>query len=377
MRLLFFVCLAILAQAYVGYPLSLLVLRWILGGRSRHGARDQTPPVSLVISAYNEENVLRQKLENSLALDYPVDRLQVYVVSDGSTDRTDAIAREFVQHGVVLRAFSGRRGKVACLNQVIPDLTTDLVVMSDANSLYERDSVHRLVRHFADDRVGCVCGALRYVNPQRLAAGDLERVYWSYEGLIKGLESSLGSLLGANGAIYAYRRHLFRPVDPLMFCDDVIPIRIALAGFLTLYDPEARCTEESATEGVEMRRRRRHASFGMRSILHVAREAWSRRRVLLLYQCLSHRILRWGTGLALAGILLIGPFLPGPWGHLVLGSLVAFYGAAALGYVASRLGVRILPLYVPYYFVAIAVSGAAGLLACLRRTDQPYWEPRQ
>jgi len=377
MRLLVLGCLAILAQAYVGYPLSLLVLRRLLGGRSRHVIQDQTPSVSLVISAYNEERVLRQKLENSLALDYPVDRLRVYVVSDGSTDHTDAIADEFQQRGVVLRSFAGRRGKVACLNQVIPDLTTDLVVMSDANSLYERDSVRRLVRHFADERVGCICGALRYVNPHRLAAGDLERVYWTYEGLIKQLESSLGSLLGANGAIYAYRRHLFRAVDPLMFCDDVIPIRIALAGFLTLYDPEARCTEESAAEGVEMRRRRRHASFGMRSILHVATEAWRRRRVLLLYQCVSHRILRWGTGLALAGILLLGPFLPGSWGHLALGCQVAVYGAAALGYVASRLGVRIIPLYVPYYFVAIAVSGAAGLLACLRRTDRPYWEPRQ
>src|SRR5207249_6023044 len=120
-----------------------------------------------------------------------------------------------------LRALGGRRGKVACLNQVIPTLDSDLVVMSDANSMYDADSIRKLVRHFADDRVGCVCGRLAYLNPRRLAAGEGERLYWGYEGAIKLLESSLGSLLGANGAIYAYRRDLFRPVDPLMFCDDV------------------------------------------------------------------------------------------------------------------------------------------------------------
>jgi cellulose synthase/poly-beta-1,6-N-acetylglucosamine synthase-like glycosyltransferase len=377
MVVLFLGCIAILVQAYVAYPLTLLVLRIVRGDRSRHIVEDRTPSVRLVVSAYNEEKVLRQKLENSLGLDYPADRLRIVVVSDGSTDGSDGIARAFAPRGVELRVFAGRQGKVACLNQVVPGLGTDLVVMSDANSLYERDSLRRLARHFADERIGCVCGALRYVNPRRLAAGEGERVYWGYEGLIKRLESSLGSLLGANGAIYAYRRSLFRPVDPLMFCDDVIPIRIAIAGYLTIYDPEARCTEESASERVERRRRRRHASFGLRSILRVSGEAARRRRLLLLYECLSHRILRWGTGLALAGILLSSPFLPAPWRVPALAGQALLYGTASLGFLASRLGLRITPLYLPYYFLAISASGVSGLLAWLRRIDLPYWEPRQ
>ncbi len=377
MPLLLWTCVALLAHAYVGYPLSLLVLRLLRGDRSRHVQDDRTPSVSLVISAYNEEAILGRKLDNSLMLDYPKDRLRIYVVSDGSTDATDAIAAEYESRGVLLRRFSGRRGKVACLNHVVPELTTDLVVMSDANSMYEPGSLRRLVRHFTDERVGCVCGALRYVNPRRLAAGEGERVYWAYEDLIKRLESSLGSLLGANGAIYAYRRPLFRPVDPLMFCDDIIPIRITLGGFLTLYDTEARCTEESAAEAVEMRRRRRHASFGLRSIAHVALEAVRRARILVLYQCLSHRILRWGTGLALAGLLLASPGLPTPWRTLALGGQAFLYGAAAVGFVTSRMGLRLIPFYLPYYFVAISVSGLAGLVSCLLRTDAPYWEPRQ
>jgi len=126
-----------------------------------------------------------------------------------------------------------------------------------------------------------------------------------------------------------------------------------------------------------MRRRRRHASFGLRSILQVAAEAARRRRLLVFYQCLSHRILRWGTGLSLLGILVSSPFLPGPWRTTALASQAIFYGTAVLGFLASRLGLRLMPLYLPYYFLAISASGLAGLVDCLRHTDVPYWEPRQ
>ncbi|HKQ97201.1 MAG TPA: glycosyltransferase, partial [Candidatus Polarisedimenticolia bacterium] len=181
--------LLVLLQAYVGYPLSLL-LAARLSGRRRDAVTDGTgeagapalPPVTLVISAYNEERCLRAKLENSLALDYPRDRLRIVVVSDGSTDATDGIARAHRARGVELVALAGRRGKVACLNEVIPTLTSELVVMSDANSMYEPDALRRLVRHFAERRIGCVCGRLAYANPGRQAAGESERVYWGYEG---------------------------------------------------------------------------------------------------------------------------------------------------------------------------------------------------
>src|SRR5207245_11298697 len=127
---------------------------------------------------------------------------------------------------------------------------------------------------------GCAPRQARDFNPRRLPCGQGDRVYWTYEGIIKRLESSRGSLLGANGAIYAFRARLFRPVDPLAFCDDVIPIRIGLDGYFTIYRPEAACTEEAAGEAVEMRRRRRHASFGLRSMIAVMEEALRRRRFL-------------------------------------------------------------------------------------------------
>jgi len=377
MTALFLLAAAVLFQSYAGYPLSLWLLRLVLGDRSKHSRDGALPTVSLVISAYNEEKIIRRKIENSLGLDYPGDRLTIHVVSDGSTDATETIAREFRSEGVILHALQGRQGKVACLNQVIPGLDTDLVVMSDANSMYEPESVRRLVRHFADRRVGCVCGRLLYVNPRGTPSGRGERVYWAYEGVVKGLESSLGSLLGANGAIYAYRRNLFKPVDPLMFCDDVIPVRIAIQGYLAIYDPEARCTEETAGEDVERRRRARHASFGLRSMLSLMAQGLGRGRVLIAYQCLSHRILRWVGCPALVALLLSAPFLPGPWSLFALAAQGAFYGIAILGFLASRFGRGGAPLYLPYYFTVINIAGFRGLARYVLGTDTPYWEPRK
>jgi cellulose synthase/poly-beta-1,6-N-acetylglucosamine synthase-like glycosyltransferase len=290
---------------------------------------------------------------------------------------TEEIARSFATRGVELWAFRERQGKVACLNQVVPQLQSEIVVMSDANSMYAPDSLRKLVRHFADEHVGCVCGELQYLNPRDLPAGKGENLYWRFEGLIKRVESSLGSLLGANGAMYAYRPRDFRPVDPLMFCDDVIPVRIALGGLLTLYDSEARCTEEAADVTVEMRRRRRHASFGLRSMILLCREAARKGRVLILYQCVSHRILRWVGGLALLGCAVSAPFLPPPWAPIALGAQAAFYGTAALGFLAFRAGARSGPLYLPCYFLVITAAGLIGLGAFLLRTDRPHWEPRQ
>ena len=377
MTILFLISAGVLLQTYLGYPISLVLLRLLHLRRRVHPTTDHTPSVTLVISAYNEEAVIRAKVENSLALDYPESRLERVVVSDGSTDRTESIVEEFRPRGVQLRSFKGRQGKVACLNRVVPDLNSDLVVMSDANSMYAKDSLRKLAGHFVDGGVGCVCGRLDYANPTNLIAGHGERLYWKYEEVIKRLESSLGALLGANGAIYAYRKELFRPVDPLMFCDDVIPIRIALRGYRVIYDPDARCTERAVGERVEMKRRSRHASFGMRSMLRMAREAIGAGRFLVLYQCLSHRVLRWMGGPAVLGLLVSSPFLPEAWLAPIVAGEVVFCGAGALGFFVSRLGYRVLPLYLPFYWLATSLAGLRGLIALVLRRDVPFWEPRQ
>lgn len=377
MTWIFFSAVAVLLHAYLGYPLSLLFLRAVVGRRSRHRSEPITPLVTLIVSAHNEEAMLPEKLRNSLELDYPRDRLRVLVVSDASTDRTEAIARQFASEGVDLAAFRERQGKASCLNRVLPTLREGIVVLSDANSMYDRGSLKALVRHFADARVGCVCGELRYVNPHALAAGEVERLYWDYERAIKRLESDLGALLGANGAIYAFRAGPFAPVDPFAGEDDLIPIRIALSGALVLYDPEARCTEESMEEAVEIRRRRRHAFYGLHTVVWTIAGALRSFRPLVLYECFSHRLLRWLGGPALLAALCSTPWLPaGLQGPAAVGQAL-FYGAAALGWLGSRLGFPTGPCYRVYYFLVINLAGMQGSWTFLTRSGSPVWEPRR
>jgi cellulose synthase/poly-beta-1,6-N-acetylglucosamine synthase-like glycosyltransferase len=374
---LFAIGVAGLVQAYVLYPLTLLLVRSRPAVKGPPADPAVWPTITLLISAYNEERTLRRKLENVAALDYPGDRLRVIVVSDGSTDGTDGIARSFAPAGIELASFSGRRGKVACLNLVVPGLASDLVVMSDANSMYEPASLRWLARHFASGEVGCVCGELLYENPERLASGEGERAYWGYERWVKRLEGERGILLGANGAIYAYRRPLFQPVDPRMFCDDVIPIRIRIAGDQVLYEPLARCVEEAVGEATELRRRRRHASFGMRTMLAMVREALARGRWMVAYQAVSHRILRWLGSFWLVLILLGTPGLPSPFRMVAVSGQGLLYGAALLGFLLDRLGRRVTILYLPYYALALTAAGLGGLFNLVRNTDRPWWEPRQ
>lgn len=366
-----------LLHAYLLYPCSLLLRRPRPVAPESARDPDVWPTLTLLISAYNEERTLRSKLENVATLDYPRDRLRILVVSDGSTDGTDAIARAFADRGIELVAVPGRHGKVACLNLVLPDVSSDLVVMSDANSMYEPPSLKRLARHFGDEQVGCVCGELQYRNPGRLASGEGERAYWGYERWVKRVEGARGILLGANGAIYAYRRSLFQPVDPRMFCDDAIPIRIRIAGDRVLYEPTARCSEEAVGEEAELRRRRRHASFGMRTMAAMVRESIRAGRWLVAYQALSHRILRWFGSLWLLLILVGTPWIPAPFRMVAAWGQGLFYLAAALGFVLDRMGLRVTILYLPYYALALTGAGLAGLYNLVRDTDRPFWEPRQ
>jgi cellulose synthase/poly-beta-1,6-N-acetylglucosamine synthase-like glycosyltransferase len=377
MSVIFWIAVALLGHAYAGYPLSLLALRPFLRRRAAHRTGDHVPPVALVIVAHNEEDVLAEKLRNSLALDYPPERLRVLVVSDASTDATEAIARSFNGSGVECVAFRDRQGKASCLNRVLPTLTEGLVVLSDANSMYDRGSLRALARHFADERVGCVCGELRYANPRRLAAGEVERLYWDYERAIKRLESDLGCLLGANGAIYAFRAGSFRPVDPFAGEDDLIPIRLAISGALVLYDPEARCTEESMEEAVEIRRRRRHAFYGLHTVAWTLGLALRAGRPLVLYECVSHRLLRWLGGPALILALAATPWLPSGWRAAAVAAQALFYGAALVGWLGSRLGIPTGPCYRIYYFLVINLAGMQGLWTFLTRTGSPVWEPRR
>jgi cellulose synthase/poly-beta-1,6-N-acetylglucosamine synthase-like glycosyltransferase len=373
----------LLLHTYVLYPLLLKVGNRLLPSRYARppvelapGEVEQAslPRVTLVVAAHNEEAVIARKLENSLALDYPPELLEIVIGSDGSTDRTDAIVRACTDPRVRLDA-APRAGKVGVLNRTIPLARGEIVLLSDANTHLEPDALRRLVPHFDDPSVGAVCGRLRLYNPTKQ---DFEEsAYWTYESAIKLEEGRRGALIGANGGLYALRRVLFSPLPPDTIVDDfVIPLRVLEQGKAVVYEEKAVALEETTEDyGREFGRRARIAAGNFQALTLVPR--------LLLpsagfaaYAFWSHKVIRWCAPLLMGLCLMTNLMLLGSGGMYVLLFLLqlAFYGLAAWGHrngIPESLG-RLVS--VPYYFVSMNVAIAVGFLRFLKGTQKATWE---
>jgi cellulose synthase/poly-beta-1,6-N-acetylglucosamine synthase-like glycosyltransferase len=330
MLTLLIVSVLVLLYIVVGYPQLLRIVVAIRGARPVKQA-DITPTLSFVISAYNEADVIRAKLENTLAIDYPADRREIVVISDCSDDGTDEIVGEFATRGVRLLRQAERRGKTAGLNHSVPLLTGEIVVFSDANAMYEPDALRKLVRNFADAKVGYVTGEARYLLDGQAVADASERAYWGYEMELKRRETLIGSMVGGDGAIYAIRRALWRTLPEDAINDFLNPLQIVEAGWRGVYEPEAVCYEEtSGGFKSEYKRRVRIVSRSWRAVFQ-APGVLNPFRVGLFSWCLiSHKVLRWNTGLfaaaaAVSGItLLVESFVWWPTPALTIaGTVVA------------------------------------------------------
>ncbi len=350
--------LAILVFIYAGYPLLLALIVRLRGPRAvRTGSH--LPSVSLVISAYNEADVIRVKLENTVALDYPRDLLEVVVISDASDDGTDAIAAEYTAtHGVIVARQPQRAGKTAGLNRTVPALRGDIVVFSDANAMYKRNALKMLVRNFADPQVGCVTGQAKYVDGGDTAADAGERTYWNYEIAIKKLETALGSTVGGDGAIYAIRAFLWQTLPSSGINDFLNPLQIVNAGWRAIYEPDAICYEDTAgTPGREYRRRVRIVSRSWRAVFQAPGVLNPFRTGWFAFSLVSHKMLRWLTGgfaaaaaAGVAGMILErGTAWP-----------LAAAGVAASSVVVFRPTRRVAAL--AGYFTTIQVASLVGVL---------------
>jgi cellulose synthase/poly-beta-1,6-N-acetylglucosamine synthase-like glycosyltransferase len=289
---------------YLGYPVVIAVLACIK--KDRHLLKqDYEPTISLIIAAHNEEKVIAKKIENSLELDYPKDKLEIIVFSDASTDRTDEIVKSYSDRGIKLFRIEGRKGKAYCKNIVAERAQGEILVFSDANSIYERNAIKKLVVHFADPKVGCVAGELRY---RKDSGVEGENLYWRYEQFIKCLEGKLGNLTTVNGAIYAIPKHYY-PFLSICAADDFgHTLSIKAKCLKVIHEPEALAWEETSENILfEVNRRIRivsQASFCLfynrefRALLNPLRYG------LFSFQLWSHKVLRW-----LSGIFLILSFL--------------------------------------------------------------------
>ena len=372
----FWAALFLVVYTYLIYP----VLLWLLAaGRKmpEYAPLSEWPAVSLIIAAHNEEAVLRAKLENALAMDYPVERLDIIVVSDASTDDTDRIAAEFAERGVRLHRQEVRSGKTEAQNAGVRLARGQFLAFSDANSMYASSALKRLLAPFADERIGCVCGELQYANPDEQGAGKGEGLYWRYEQFLKRRESLLSSTLGANGAIYALRRELFVELRGDIISDFVAPLGAWRRGFRIAYEPKAVATEYSSVRfGDEFRRRRRIVSRSLYGLWTEAGVLNPFAHFFFAFQMFSHKLLRWFVPVWLLVVLAVNiPLATDEYYGILLALQVAFYGLAALGFLLpERLG-RYWLFYVPTYFTATNLGTLLGLLSFLMGRRHRVWQP--
>jgi cellulose synthase/poly-beta-1,6-N-acetylglucosamine synthase-like glycosyltransferase len=374
-KIAFVTSLVALLYIYAGYPLILQLLVWLRGPRAvRRG--DALPRVSMVISAYNEAEVIGAKISNALALDYPAELIEIVVVSDESSDGTDDIVTAFADPRVRLFRQSPRRGKTAGLNAAVPTLSGDIVVFSDANAMYEPEAIRKLVRNFSDPAVGCVTGEARYLQGNRSTADVSERAYWNYEIWIKRLETSVGSMVGGDGAIYAIRRSLWQSLPEDAINDFLNPLQIVAAGWRGVYEPKAICYEETAS-GIrrEWKRRVRIVSRSWRAVFQAPGVLNPFKVGFFAFCLISHKVLRWFSGLFLLGMVIAAPIVlpaPPPIGPAMTIAAGLFL---ALIFVADR--ARQAAGFV-FYFTAINAASLTGIFkGSIGRVSGVWTTPRE
>jgi len=376
LKALFWVSAGLTVYVYAGYPLLLSLLSRRKKGVSAAVPRD-LPSVTLLISAYNEKAVITEKLRNACALDYPRDRLQIIVVSDGSDDGTDEIVGGFSGEGVRLVRQEARLGKSAGLNLGAQHASGDILVFSDANSMYRSDAVRNLVRHFADSRVGYVVGNCAYRKAAgQAASADSEGLYWKLETWLKERESDFGSVVGGDGAIYAIRRELFTPLRPTDINDLLHPLQIIVRGYRGVYDRAAVCFEEAGDSfRKEFRRKVRIVSRSLHAVLSTPAVLlpWTQPRHWLAL--VSHKLLRWFVPFYLLAALVASLSLwPIPL-YRFLGLLqVAFYLLAGIGWAVETRRAAPRVVYLPYYFALVNLASLLGIVRAWSGSLSPTWQ---
>jgi cellulose synthase/poly-beta-1,6-N-acetylglucosamine synthase-like glycosyltransferase len=374
----FVISAAVCAYLYAGYPALLWVVSRLRPRPPRTAAVE--PMVSVVVPVYNEAAVLADKLENTLALDYPRARLEVIVVSDGSTDASVEIARRYAERGVEVVELP-RGGKGLALNAGAARATGEILVLTDANGMLEPGSLRRLVEPFADPEVGGVCGHKRYRVTRGADTTELgENLYWRFDSWQKRLESRIGSVFAADGTLYALRRELYVPLVELAQADDIaISARVPLQGKRLVYAPDAVVWEEAPVEGrEELRRKVRVTNHSVRALVGLGSPLWTSGFYSL--ELLSHKLLRHLAPFFLlplfassAVLAARGGFWVAPFAAQALFCLLALAGFALR---RRELG-RARPLAIPYYFTLVNAAALLGVLSILRGERRREWTPRQ
>ena len=380
---LFWVCLFIIFYAFVGYGIFLFVLlllkRLVYKPESTLYSFTELPSVTLIIAAYNEGSIIRKKIENTLLLSYPLNKLNYIIVTDGSTDNSAVIVAEYPQ--IILLHREGRTGKINAVHRAMQQVNTEIVIFTDANTFLNQDALINISRHYKNQLVGAVAGEKRVQIDQKSDATAGEGIYWKYESKLKKWDSDLNSVVGAAGELFSIRTSLYEPVEKDTLLDDfIISMRIAAKGFKIVYEPEAFAMETSS-ENIkeELKRKVRIAAGGIQSILRLKELLNVFRYPMLSFQYISHRVLRWTVIPFLIIFVFALNILIIIRGSSVLyliffSGQIVFYMAAALGWLLEKRQLRNKFLFIPYYFVLMNYAVLAGIKRFYTGAQQVTWD---
>ncbi len=379
LKIIFWLSLFFLLYNYIGYALVTLILVKI--GKKKAPLTQITEndelAVTIVIAAYNEEAFIRQKIENTLSLDYPSEKLQIIFITDGSTDKTPEIIRDY-EHITLLHQ-PLRKGKTAALNRAMPFVKNPVVIFCDANTMLNTSCIRELVKHYKDEKVGGVAGEKRVLSGEGMV--QQEGLYWKYESYLKKLDASYETVVGAAGELFSFRTRLWTDIEEDSILDDfMLSMRIVQKGYRIMYEPLAYATETaSASVKEESKRKVRIAAGGFQSMSRLTEllNVFKYGKAAFLY--ISHRVLRWAVSPFCLVLILISNIVLAIYSNKIFYQIIlmlqlVFYFLAVLGKLSSRVNLKI-PLAQPvYYFVFMNICVIRGLFRYLQGKQAATWE---
>lgn len=378
MQIVFWTLIFLIVYCYFGYPLLLLLIGKLYSNPVKKS--DFFPTVTVVISVWNEEDVIESKIQNLLSLDYPKEKLEIFIGSDGSTDQTNTIVEKFKSENVFLIASAERRGKMVMNNKLVAKSKAEIIVFSDARQIFKTNAIKELVFNFADSHIGCVSGELVFSEKGGGTAKGVG-LYWRYEKFLRNQESKVHSMLGATGAIYAIRRELYIPIPEECVLDDVfVPLKIIQKGYRAIFDSDVIAFDKAADNPREEYSRKVRTLFGNYQIFSMCLSLFNPLKSPIAIQLFSHKFLRvlvpfFMIGIFFINILLINQNL---YKH-ILSLQLAFYGLAFLGMCTRDnkegflRGVSKVSC-VPYIFCLLNFSALMGFVRFIQSNQAVVWE---
>ena len=382
MKLTFWVSLFLIFYTYLGYGIVLffmIKIKRIFKGKPLLPSYDNLPSLTIIVAAYNEQDFIEQKIKNTLSLEYPSDKIEYIFVTDGSNDNTPEIVGKYPQ--IRLLHSPERRGKIAAMHRTMHEVSTDIVVFTDANTFLNHKALMNIARHYSDPRVGAVSGEKRVQIDETADATAGEGMYWKYESKLKTWDSEMYSVVGAAGELFSIKTNIYQAVPPNAIIDDfMISMLIAKKGYRIIYEPEAyACENTSENVKEELKRKIRIAAGGLQSIIWLKDLLLPIEYPLLSFQYVSHRVLRW----TITPFLMIAAFVlnwllafstPTLLYYFILFAQVSFYGMSLLGWYFESRQVKVKLLFIPFYFCMMNYAVIAGIFRYLRGNQSVIWE---